>query len=53
LSKLTMGLEPMLHTFIKCPKGVEHNASICPKHYPRLSKGMETASAAIIVNCLF
>jgi hypothetical protein len=48
-----MGLESMLQTYIKCSNAVEHDQIICPKHYEGLSKGMEAAGSARIMNHLF
>jgi hypothetical protein len=52
-SKLTMGLEPMLQTCIKCSKGMEYDLSICPRNCVGSSKGMEAAGVARIMSRLF
>jgi hypothetical protein len=41
--KLTLGLEPMSQSCIKCAKGTDHDPSICPNNCVGLSKGMDTA----------
>ncbi len=53
LSKLTVGLEPMSQTCIKCSKGVDHDISVCPKNYVGSSKGMEATGSARITKRLF
>jgi hypothetical protein len=54
-SKLTtIGFQPMLQTFMKCSKGVEHDPKICPQNYVvGSSKCIEAASVARITSHLF
>ena len=52
-SELPIGIEAMLMICIKCNKGREHDANVCPKNYDGSAKGMEAVGAAKIVCRLF
>ena len=52
-SELPIDIECMSSVCIKCTKGIEHKADICPKNYDGSSKGMEASEAAKITCRLF
>jgi hypothetical protein len=52
-SQLTVGLEPMSQTCIKCTTGAKHDTNICSKNYEGCSKGTEAVGTAWITSRLF
>jgi hypothetical protein len=52
-SDLPVGIEVMSMVCLKCKKGHQHEAAVCPMNYDGSSKGMEAAGAAKIVCRMF